>query len=73
MVAGYRELGDALFERFNAPKSEQLWYYRSIVNTLAARDLPPKVKALVKALIDELHRTVGLLESLAGQSAVRST
>lgn len=34
----YRQLGDALWLRFNAPKEKQAWYYNGIVDTLAELD-----------------------------------
>lgn len=31
----YKRLGDGLWQRFNAPKEKQAWYYNGIVDTLA--------------------------------------
>jgi (p)ppGpp synthase/HD superfamily hydrolase len=57
----YRELGDALWERFSpsATKTDHLWYYRELVRRLQARSEAPK------QLVDELDRVVAKLEALA--------
>lgn len=34
MYSTYQEIGDALWERFNAPKEKQCWYYTEILNAL---------------------------------------
>lgn len=34
----YKQLGDELWQRFNAPKEKQAWYYNGIVDTLAELD-----------------------------------
>jgi hypothetical protein len=57
VLADYRELGEGLWSRFNAPKEGQLWYYGALVATLQAAKAP-------KALVDELSFVVGELKSL---------
>lgn len=49
-------MGDKVFERFNAGKSEILWYYRARVEAFK--------KAGVNPLVEELDRTVSELERL---------
>lgn len=49
--------GSSLWSRFNASQGETLWYYRSLVQALAAHGRTP--------LIDELDRTVSTIESIA--------
>lgn len=34
MYSTYQEIGDALWERFNAPKEKQCWYYTEIIKAL---------------------------------------
>lgn len=34
----YKQLGDGLWQRFNAPKEKQAWYYNGLVDTLAELD-----------------------------------
>lgn len=36
LLADHRNLGDAVFERFNGGKAGTLWYYGRLANTLAA-------------------------------------
>jgi hypothetical protein len=57
ILADYRELGDELWSRFNAPKEDQLRYYRALVETLQKAAAP-------KALVDELRRVVEELDRL---------
>jgi len=57
-VGDYRSLGEALWERFNSGKAEQLWFYREFVITIRDRDVHPKLTA-------ELERTLAEFESLA--------
>ena len=59
IVRDLRVVGEALWERFSAPKDETLWYYRSLV--IGYRSNP----AHTPALIDELDRTVAAMETLA--------
>ncbi len=57
ILAEYRQLGDALWNRFNGGKGGTLWYYRAVVRELrAAGDAP---------LVRELDRVVTELERLA--------
>lgn len=55
----YREHGDAIWERFAVGRDDQIWYYRSLVDTL--RGAPAGAP---ERLVDELTRTVGSLETL---------
>jgi (p)ppGpp synthase/HD superfamily hydrolase len=58
ILADYRELGEVLWSRFNAPKEEQLWYYGALVETLRQTSAP-------KTLVDELSRVVEELKRSA--------
>jgi (p)ppGpp synthase/HD superfamily hydrolase len=60
LVQDYREIGEALWERFNGGKSGTLWYYRAVVTALAS--------ARQTAIVEELDRVVTTLESLARAS-----
>jgi (p)ppGpp synthase/HD superfamily hydrolase len=64
MVSDYRVLGEALWSRFNADRSEQLWYYRALVDTL--RDARPagRLLAQLEGLVSELERLTGAGASL---------
>jgi hypothetical protein len=58
ILSDYRELGEGLWSRFNAPKEDQLWFYDAMVETLRQTPTP-------KTLVDELSRVVGELRKLA--------
>lgn len=59
-VQHLREEGDAVWDRFKGGKGGTLWYYRSLVTAFR--------KHGESALIEELDRTVTVLERLAGVS-----
>lgn len=53
-----RTIGDRVWDRFNAPKPCQLWYYRSLVNVLRENAENP--------LVDELDAVVSEIEERSG-------
>jgi (p)ppGpp synthase/HD superfamily hydrolase len=55
ILRDYRLEGERLWERFNAPADEQLWYYRALVQAFQQPGRTP--------LVDELERVVGQLEA----------
>jgi (p)ppGpp synthase/HD superfamily hydrolase len=57
ILADYRELGDAVFDRFKKSKYETLWYYRRLALTYK--------KLLPGQLSEELYRTVATIEKTA--------
>jgi (p)ppGpp synthase/HD superfamily hydrolase len=59
-LSDYREMGDALWDRFNASGEEILWYYRSLSEVFTRRRPSP--------LARELERTVSELERLGATS-----
>jgi len=60
VLADYRALGDALWDRFNGGRDGTLWYYRAVADALAG-DGP---------VADELGRAVAGLEALADKRIV---
>jgi GTP pyrophosphokinase len=56
ILSDYREQGEKLWERFNAGREGQLWYYRELVKAFRSRGSSP--------LVDELDRVVTELERL---------
>jgi (p)ppGpp synthase/HD superfamily hydrolase len=56
ILGDYRQLGEALWDRFNGGRDGTLWYYRVLTDTFRAVESTP--------LTDELHRTVDDLECL---------
>lgn len=59
ILRDYRQIGDALWERFTAGKAGVLWYYRSLADAFLA--LP----AAQPDLAAELDRTVTAIETLS--------
>jgi (p)ppGpp synthase/HD superfamily hydrolase len=58
ILSDYRELGEELWMRFNAPKEDQLWLYGALVETFGQSSAP-------KVLVEELGRVVQELKQLA--------
>jgi hypothetical protein len=59
ILRDYRAIGERLWDRFNAPAEDQLWYYRALVEAFRQPDRSP--------LVDELERVVSELESERGR------
>ena len=38
MIKGYNDMGDRLWDRFNAPYEKQKWYYHSLIKSLVGLD-----------------------------------
>jgi ADP-ribosylglycohydrolase len=53
-----RRDGDRVWERFNAPVADQLWYYRSLVSVLGPRVPPALAEELARTVADIAERTV---------------
>lgn len=56
IVRDRARLGDAIYERFTAPKSETLWYYRAVLEALSTGWSHPilgELAEVVRALHDE--------------------
>ena len=60
ILADYRAMGDAVWERFTGGKSGTLWYYRALVDAFRAAGTSP--------LVEELARVVAELEQAARQA-----
>ena len=61
ILADYRVLGDALWQRFTGGKDGTLWYYRSVVEAL--REVGPG------PLVEELDRVVTEIEQLGAENS----
>ncbi len=59
VLADYRILGEALWQRFHGGRDGTLWYYRTVTDVLLDAGKTP--------LIEELERVVTELELLAGK------
>lgn len=58
LLADHARVGESLWSRFNAPKTDQLWYYRAAAQ--AYREV-----GFTGPLLTELDRLVKLLETIA--------
>jgi (p)ppGpp synthase/HD superfamily hydrolase len=56
ILSDYREIGEALWARFNGGREGTLWYYRALADTIATKVTSP--------LARELSRAVSELETL---------
>ena len=56
LTAAYKERGEALWSRFNAPPSRQLWFHGEVLKVLQER--------LGSGIVGELERELELLEQL---------
>lgn len=69
ILRDYRQHGDALWSRFNGKKEGTLWYYRGLVEAFQKANEGEVLKTALSDLIEELHRVVEEIESLATKSA----
>jgi (p)ppGpp synthase/HD superfamily hydrolase len=60
VIKDHHLVGESVWKRFNAPKPEQLWYYRTVTEALGERAKEGRVRELV----EELKRAVAVLETL---------
>lgn len=56
IVVDHADVGDDLWSRFNAPKERQLWYYRSIADILATKQVPEDLIAEIHDQVERLAR-----------------
>jgi GTP pyrophosphokinase len=61
ILRDYRELGEALWARFNAGRDDILWYYRSLVEIYRERAAPltEELALVVAALEAEIRSRAG--------------
>lgn len=62
ILRDYREVGERLWERFNAPRDEVLAYHRSLVEVFRAHRPGPRTDELA-AVVAELERLAGPVRS----------
>jgi (p)ppGpp synthase/HD superfamily hydrolase len=55
VIADRRVLGEEIWARFNAPREEQLWYYRAVLEILQARS-PGRLTSELASAVEELAR-----------------
>ncbi len=54
ILADHLRLGDGVWERFNAGKEDQLWYYRSCVEAYDATGYTGQLSEELCCLVDQL-------------------
>jgi GTP pyrophosphokinase len=54
IVADVRDMGVSYLDRFSAKPEEQLWYFRTVLATIASR-IPPKLRSRFEELLSELE------------------
>ena len=59
ILADYKRIGDALWDRFQGKKHGTLWYYEALVQAFASRGTWPELLADLKSVVGELR---GLVE-----------
>jgi GTP pyrophosphokinase len=55
VIADRRVVGDEIWSRFNAPRDEQLWYYRAVLDILEKR-LPGRLASELATAVEELRQ-----------------
>jgi (p)ppGpp synthase/HD superfamily hydrolase len=61
VVIDYAEVGDALWQRFNAPAAAQLWYYRRVAEIVVARGTFRLLEDEVRLRLAELEAVMASL------------
>ncbi|MDR2063244.1 MAG: HD domain-containing protein [Candidatus Nomurabacteria bacterium] len=54
MLADYQQVGEDLWEKFNAPKEKQLWYYEEINRIVSQKPVPEEMKKTLSEKIAKL-------------------
>jgi hypothetical protein len=70
MAADHRSVGDALWDRFNAPRDQQATYYRSLCAAFRARLGETPVVAQLCQVVDELFGPMNGREILGTDDAI---
>src|SRR5207302_9504720 len=65
ILSDYRERGESLLSRFNAPKEDQLWYYGELVEALRQAPAPKLIVGELSRVVEELNRAVEERKRLA--------
>ena len=68
IVSDLRTIGDRLWDRFNAPKDDQLWYYHAIVFALQDAQSDERVTKVLNELVDVVRQMRVRRPGLAGTS-----
>lgn len=55
MLDEYERVGDGLWEKFNASKDDELWFYKSFLEVIQKKAIPEKMKADLESLVNMLE------------------
>ena len=58
MLDEYERVGDELWERFNAPKDDELWFYKTFLEIIQKKAIPEEMKADLGSLVNKLESAV---------------
>lgn len=58
MLDEYERVGDELWEKFNAPKDDELWFYKTFLEIIQKKAIPEEMKADLGALVNKLGSAV---------------
>jgi (p)ppGpp synthase/HD superfamily hydrolase len=70
MLADYRVLGDELWSRFNAAREDQVWYLRSVLQSVGDR-VPRAMLAELDEIVERLNAPPGEFQQLPAVSSAR--
>lgn len=58
MLDEYERVGDELWEKFNASKDDELWFYKSFLEIIQKKAIPEKMKADLESLVNMLESVI---------------
>ena len=58
MLDEYEKVGDGLWEKFNASKDDELWFYKSFLEIIQKKAIPEKMKADLELLVNMLESVI---------------
>ena len=54
----YEMVGDSIWQKFNASKDDQLWFYNEFLNVIKKKHIPERMKIDMALLVDRLKSAV---------------
>ncbi|MBQ6393693.1 bifunctional (p)ppGpp synthetase/guanosine-3',5'-bis(diphosphate) 3'-pyrophosphohydrolase, partial [Candidatus Saccharibacteria bacterium] len=58
MLDEHEKVGNKLWQRFNASKDDELWFYKTFLEIIQKKAIPEKMKADLGLLVDKLESAV---------------
>lgn len=50
----YKKAGDGIWQKFNASKDDELWFYGEFLKTIEKKQIPEQMKVALASLVDRL-------------------